>query len=390
MEINGDEMLARAFQESLQMHEEHQQSLDDAVMSQLEVEDRILRESEAAAAAAAARRARQDDEEEELRLILERSVADEKEARIRRRVAELAERARLDRLFGSGSRLGMDLASRSLAQVGVRGSCVLRDDSPLYTEPDEDESIGGGHRRTSVLRPTYPRHQSGTPSVLGPRGDRALIRVLNSTPRLPAVAISRYNSLPLPRQIRSPRIALEPAQARGHNPSARGRRCHTTPTTTTTASSSSSSSSSRTSRRVNRSPLPSITSYSLDEVLARSRRDAFPTGPYTAAVEDLNDTELHAAINESAGGQCRDEEEEAIQRNRGIPTYEEACKMNIYGAPRGRRYVFQGPSSVSCDGGGGGEGGGEVKWEIVGDMDLREAVRVANKNVDRWGREEGG
>lgn len=170
MEINGDEMLARAFQESLQMHEEHQQSLDDAVISQLEVEDRILRESEAAA-----RRARQDDDEEELRLILERSVADEEEARIRRRVAELAERARLDRLFGSGSRLGMDLASRSLAQVGGRGSRVLRDDSPLYAEPDEDESIGGGHGPTSVLRPTYPRRQSGTPSVLGPRGDRALI-----------------------------------------------------------------------------------------------------------------------------------------------------------------------------------------------------------------------
>lgn len=29
-----------------------------------------------------------------------------------------------------------------------------------------------------------------------------------------------------------------------------------------------------------------------------------------------------------------------------------------------------------------GEGGEKVQWEIVGDMDLGEAVGIANKNVD--------
>ncbi|KLJ08474.1 hypothetical protein EMPG_16093 [Blastomyces silverae] len=86
---------------------------------------------------------------------------------------------------------------------------------------------------------------------------------------------------------------------------------------------------------------------------------------------------MQAAINESAGGRCRDEDEEAIRRNRGIPTYPEAIYMKRYPAPRGRRYVFQGPSCVTFE----GEGGEKVVWEIVGDMDLGEAVRVANRNV---------
>ncbi|KMU86646.1 hypothetical protein CIHG_04435 [Coccidioides immitis H538.4] len=117
--------------------------------------------------------------------------------------------------------------------------------------------------------------------------------------------------------------------------------------------------------------------YSLSEILARSRIDAFPTGPFFPADADpAFDAALQAAINDSAD-QARDEEEEAVQRSRGIPTYEEACSMPRYRPPRGARYVFQGPKEVYVETGGEGEG---MRVKVVGDMDLGEALRVANQN----------
>ena len=126
--------------------------------------------------------------------------------------------------------------------------------------------------------------------------------------------------------------------------------------------------------------------YSLEDVLALSRNDSYSTAPFTEEGEEFNHDELQAAINESAQ-QDRDEEAEAIQRNAGIPTYEEACAAPKLRAPRGARYTFQGASNtVTLEDGegqesGSGGGGGEKKLEVVGDMDLNEAMKVANADL---------
>ncbi|EER37243.1 predicted protein [Histoplasma capsulatum var. duboisii H88] len=366
METDEDEMLTCAVQASLRLHKEHQKNLEDAVVSQLENEEKALRESEAEAAEA--QRARQG-EEDQLRSILERSVADAEEARVRRRIAE-QERARLDRLFGSGNKLGMDQASRLLSHMRANGGRMLQDDRPLHVEHDEGELVQGPREPDSVLQPACSRRLSGTPSGLS---GLELRRGLNR-PQLPAVAVARRNTSPATRQILSSRSTQSPEPTQRYDLNMSERR----PLTTAATILSSTDGGGRSHSRVNRNPLPSIMSYSLDEILSRSRRDAFPTGFYTPAVEERNNVELQAAINESAGGRYRDEEEEAIRRSRDIPTYPEAVFMKFYPAPRGRRYVFQGPSSVTFD----GEGGEKVQWEIVGDMDLGEAVGIANKNVD--------
>ncbi|KLJ13525.1 hypothetical protein EMPG_11548, partial [Blastomyces silverae] len=168
MECDEDEMLARAFQASLQLHEEHQRNVEDAAISELEEEERVLRESEAAAAEA--QRTRQG-EEELLQLILERSAADADEDTVRRSRMEEEERARLDRLFGSGSSFqGMDRESRSLARGGERMDRVLRDDDPVYAEPEEYERPGVRRESTTGLASTHPRPRStGAPRPRRPR-----------------------------------------------------------------------------------------------------------------------------------------------------------------------------------------------------------------------------
>ncbi|KAK2795400.1 hypothetical protein FQN52_005165 [Onygenales sp. PD_12] len=121
-------------------------------------------------------------------------------------------------------------------------------------------------------------------------------------------------------------------------------------------------------------PRPAPADYDEEEILARSRREAFPTGPFTEEGEEFNHHQLQSAINESAG-QGRDEDEEAIERNRGVPTYEEACAMERYKAPHGKKYVFQGPSSVTLEGENGNPG---VTMKVTGDMDLGVALKIAN------------
>ena len=90
---------------------------------------------------------------------------------------------------------------------------------------------------------------------------------------------------------------------------------------------------------------------------------------------EFNFEELQAAINESAE-QHRDEDEEAIRRNQGCPTYGEACAMQIYDARPGETYVFQGPSPVTL----GGETGRPMELEVVGEMDVQDALRIANRD----------
>ncbi|OJD21333.1 hypothetical protein ACJ73_07327 [Blastomyces percursus] len=399
MECDEDEMLARAFQASLQLHEEHQRNVEDAAISLLEEEERVLRESEAAAAEA--QRTRQD-EEELLQLILERTAADADEGAIRRRRMVEEERDRLGRPFGSGNSSGIDRENRLQGEESI--DRVLRDEDHLYDEPEEYERSSVRREPTTGLTSAHPRSRSGAPRPRRPRVERSLLEANIRPPRPlppcnttiwetpaanrtdletptgslrpPAAPIARLNSSPAT-QTRSSRStqASEPAPRYDHCTRYRPPRAFAdTPSST---SSLSRSRSGRMHRRAHRGPLPPIATYSLDEVLVRSRHDAFPTGRTSSAVDELNHAEMQAAINESAGGRCRDEDEEAVRRNRGIPTYTEALNMKRYRAPRGRRYVFQGPSCVTLE----GEGGPKVRWEIVGDMDLGEALRVANRNV---------
>lgn len=131
-----------------------------------------------------------------------------------------------------------------------------------------------------------------------------------------------------------------------------------------------------------RGPPPGPSSYDLSEILARSRREAYPTNaPFTEAGLEFNHHELQAAINESAE-QGRDPDEEAIERNLDCPTYEEACVMRRYKPRRGDRYVFQGPNAITIEGDE-GRNKPDVRMEIVGEMDLAEAMRVANHGRDR-------
>ncbi|KAK2880093.1 hypothetical protein FQN49_000571 [Arthroderma sp. PD_2] len=121
-------------------------------------------------------------------------------------------------------------------------------------------------------------------------------------------------------------------------------------------------------------PTVDPTAYSLEEIITRSRNQAYPDGPFTEQGQESNYDELQRAINESAE-QHRDEEEEAVQRNRGIPTYEEACSSQRYRPRPGMRYSFQGPEVIEIE----NEGKPPSKLKIVGDMDLGEAMRVANQ-----------
>ncbi|PGG98532.1 hypothetical protein AJ79_08846 [Helicocarpus griseus UAMH5409] len=385
---SDDEMLAKAFQESLQLHEEHQRSLEAAERRQLEEEERILRESEAAADAT--QWSRHHDDEEQLRLVLERSVADEEEARNLRRRAQLEERARLDRLFGSGSgsrdNIGMSQGDRSVTHTQVGADRRVLQNSPLHDEPEEDE-----HRWNRMpLQADSLWHTSDAPGRrTSQAGESRSNRAISTG--WPTEDNPRRQTTPALTAARQPRQSE--SQTRVHSEVAAGARRNTSPAACRQDSirpgitqALRTLSSGRGWRRQNTisastasriRPASALTDYSLDDILARSRRDAYATGAPTESVEELNDMELQAAINESAGGQTRDEEEEAIQRNRGIPTYEEACRMPMFGAPRGKRYVFQGPCWVDLDA---GEGNGKVRWEIVGSMDLGEAIRVANRN----------
>lgn len=92
--------------------------------------------------------------------------------------------------------------------------------------------------------------------------------------------------------------------------------------------------------------------------------------------EGFNRDELAAAIAASAQ-QNRDEEQEAIDRNTGVPTYQEACAAPMHRPPRGVRYKFQGPNKAEMKDG--------CTVEIVGEMDLEQALKIANRNVRRQG-----
>ncbi|QVM06109.1 hypothetical protein D8B26_000822 [Coccidioides posadasii str. Silveira] len=380
MSMDDDEYLRRALEENFHLNEQHERQLEESRRFHRDLNERALRVSRADA-----ERARQAarEEDDQLMMAIERSQAEER-ARARRLQAERQRLLQMDREFGSGpgQRVGDSAAranSRSLRnnEDGVRGNTgSTRARSATGTQP------GCGNQR--------PRRQSTASSTV-PQTDRRDATHGNSGPARSRSATTHQedNSLSGSR-ARQPRLQ---DTVPSHLPQASTSRA-STPFRANSARESlarriSSIAAPYTTRRHSHhqpgfsnppiipQPAHSPAMYSLSEILARSRIDAFPTGSFFPADADpAFDAALQAAINDSAD-QARDEEEEAVQRSRGIPTYEEACSMPRYRPPRGARYVFQGPKEVYVETGGEGEG---MRVKVVGDMDLGEALRVANQN----------
>ncbi|WEW61841.1 hypothetical protein PRK78_007338 [Emydomyces testavorans] len=347
--MDEEEYLQRALEENLRLHEQRQQSFEETQRRQREAEERLLRESEAAAARA---RRVTDDEDDQLRLAMERSAADE-EARTRRIQEERERLLQLDREFGSGSgsRNGHRRSgNENMASAHGRSTPPARSRSHA---PTRQEHI------TTAEETRQPRRQNTIPSITGPSS--------SSQPRqrstVRETALSHMNSFRQSLSRRRSSAAAAAAAVAPHN-SYRPRRQHST------------------NQFTPRNPA----AYSLDEIYARSLNDAFPRGPFRPRGADaVFEAALQAAINESAQ-QTRDEEEEAVRRSRGVPTYEEACRMPRYRAPRGATYVFQGPKEVVIENGNGE--GEEMRVKVVGEMDLAEAMRVANQNFRQGGGRE--
>ncbi|KAK2755664.1 hypothetical protein FQN54_005813 [Arachnomyces sp. PD_36] len=436
---SSDSLLAAAFEESIRIQRLQEHADRELELDRIETEERVLEESRRTFLNRALEV--ENEDEAEMRLAMERSAADERE-RVARREREREERARLDRDFGSGGsrsqrhreRYGSSHARHRGSNEDVPGSAgsgasrqTQRDqrrqctaphhgsDSPpssssqdntpqarvphvsgrrqrdvdqildtLIEEEAAEEAIRNmGHRHHLEPRAQYQqpgqgqfqerRSRAAEGSRHYPRQGRshaAVQRENNQSSRSGLEAAHEQMSMgERPRRTNSDRSGMgtqadpTPGRHRHNN------RRHQQPNQT-----------SRGSR--NGSPGPS--SYSLSEILSRSRADAYPThAPFTEAGLEFNHHELQAAINASAE-QGRDPDEEAVERNRDCPTYEEACEMARYKPRRGDRYVFQGPNSVTIEGDE-EENKPNVRLEIVGEMDLVDAMRVANRGRNRNG-----
>ncbi|KAK2801073.1 hypothetical protein FQN50_007881 [Emmonsiellopsis sp. PD_5] len=475
---DDDEVLRQALEESLRLHETHQRSNRRRESLIGELEERVLRESEATATAAAAQQDTEDDEADVLMQVIRQSIADE-EARAERRRRELEELHRREARFGSRNGTARaSTSSRDRDDARPRNERILQD-RPLREEPEEygsDSTRGSIGVRSQRQRPSNSRTGRGFHRALSeaatranslgtgrrdrPRqltsGESSRSRTQSHLPRQrmsedetrPSVrscpprqrafgelfrsrapretASTRRETYPErsslrvsppesddgsissdddstssdddydddddrrtpPQLIRRQRVPSPPScPPWALHPLRRAPRQRPPPQRARTTRSPSPPRQQRRRTTDPRRPRPRPPSdYDEEEVLARSRREAFPTGPFTEEGEEFNHHQLQAAINESAG-QGRDEEEEAIERNRGIPTYEEACAMERYKAPRGKKYVFQGPSSVTLEGENGNPG---VTMKVIGDMDLGVALKIANGGTDsRLGRSVG-
>lgn len=409
-----DEILRQALEENLRLNKQHQQGLEAQQRVHEEMEREVLKKS---AAAAAKMRKREEDtvaeEDEQLRLALEQSERDEKE-RARKRKEERRRVKRMEREFGAGNGNG---GAANRADAGTRGGSAGTGTGAGAGETGSSTSRTGRRRAATVGSSSSSNNRDGirsTPQAEPERPRRRRERSEVSSPApAPAPALTPTPSTPTSTSTRAPRPrrhrpALEPVhedhnQPHRHSPPFQIPPSPPPPSTTTQTTTQTRT---RTRTRTNSLPQPhrqpqpqpepvllplpphaptfpppttgqglgvDITSYSLDDILARSRTQSFPTGPFTEDGLEFNHDELQAAINASAE-QHRDEDEEAVQRSAGIPTYEEACAAQKYRAPEGSRYVFQGPSSVTVE-----EGEGERKLEVVGEMDLGEAMRVANR-----------
>ncbi|KAK2739045.1 hypothetical protein FQN57_006727 [Myotisia sp. PD_48] len=243
---------------------------------------------------------------------------------------------------------------------------------------DSKVRTGGNRERGGATRSVVPQPAASWRPIYGPESGSG--SEFGSSSASAPLSTDRPASRP-PEEERNSQ-GRRPSQARNRTPTPI-RRSNSTPVTPRTRAPSPPTATNNTLSIVPHSVAPAPINpegYSLEDILARSRAQSYPTAPFTEEGVESNHDELQRAINESAE-QHRDEEEEAIQRSAGIPTYEEACKMRKYPAPAGMRYSFQGPKTIELNN---GSGNGPTKLEIVGDMDLGEAMRVANGN--RTGR----
>ncbi|PGH03534.1 hypothetical protein AJ80_08667 [Polytolypa hystricis UAMH7299] len=407
-----ERMFRQALRESIQLHKEHRRTRREVELAEQDDQKFVMRISQRTARAAEERVAR--EEEALLRDVLEQSAADE--ARVqRRRRAEREEIMRLDREFGSG--LGPNGESSNARiqsdEVETGGASFLLRRTPLpplsssrsrplldnngardrnRNQNRDDHSQLGNNQRirlTSGPSGTHPRSQTTSPA----NPQEASATIASRTGAAEAAQIERR------RRRSRPRLATRSSEAGGSQRNG-NRPASLWPSLNNPSTAVRSTSDIQTQDQVNVArPNPrrgmhrcqhatqpaqhvSPADYSLDEILARSRQESYPAGPFTEEGLESNHDELQAAINASAE-QHRNEEEEAVERSKGIPTYEEACASQRYRPPRGGRYVFQGPNSVTLpvDGGDGDLGSPEqcIKLEVVGDMDLAEAMRIANK-----------
>ncbi|EEP78343.1 predicted protein [Uncinocarpus reesii 1704] len=389
--MEEDEYLRRALEENLRLNEQRQRTAEETERRHREAEERALQESQASAARV--RRAT-EDEEDQLRLAMERSAADE--ASRARQIEEARHRLlQMDREFGGGS--GATRPANNTSRTGANGPGNNNNGSTARATPASTRSRSfSGRPESNAVRPErayQPRRQGTAPSTATQaqapihRGRTAQtsantsIRSRSATADRPQHTSPQAQPTSQPRrQNTAPSHVVPPAPAAtGTNPPSRLNSIRRSLSRRLSHRQSPSPPSTNTSTPQPRAPphpTPNPASYSLREILSRSVTDAFSF----PAPEPSFDAALQAAINESAE-QARDEEEEAVQRSRGVPTYEEACRMPRYRAPRGARYRFQGPKEVVLE----GEGGGGGRVRVVGEMDLGEAMRVANQNVRRRG-----
>ncbi|EEH38698.2 hypothetical protein PAAG_08425 [Paracoccidioides lutzii Pb01] len=227
--------------------------------------------------------------------------------------------ARLDRLFGSGLRFELVGRSREGNRDGSGESCGESNEETSDESTGESSSGNGEGTRSIIFQTTnhertlqdrgrkHAKPDEEEPDTVSRRGPWECGSMSNRT----------RNSRNCENRVEPQRQNLSMSQGPRGFMALRGM---------SAASAINRHNTSSTAYRTNTS----------NSILS-NRHDAYSTGSYTAAGEELSDAELQAAINEFAGGKYRNKEEEAIQRKQGIPTYEEACRMEIYQAPMGRR-----------------------------------------------------
>ncbi|OAL74021.1 hypothetical protein A7D00_2050 [Trichophyton violaceum] len=404
-EDDEDETLRRAFKESLRLEKDRQRQRREAEREAMLREEEVRRQSlrEAQAEARRAQRAAQA-EEEAIRTAMEASEREQEEARARRIRENLwlfeqtVEQSRREYAAGNGrgSQRNYQRFSRDLPSTIPR--------------PRREQGAEAGfnaprriERQPTTREPAQPSGEEREAQAARPRTHRMRDAMRNAVTRSRAFSFGR--SSPEWQDSEgavSPYTALSRSNATGP------------PNTTRASNPTRPSNPTRSANQVglpvpggpapsprSRSPAPpagsgerrrttaprhysmllvtpiDTTNNHVRDVLRRSRRKFQARAAAAQAAHDF-DNDMQRAINESAE-QHRDEEEEAVQRSRGIPTYEEACASVRYRAPPGMRYSFQGPEVIEIP----RENGPPTKLSIVGYMDLGEAMRIANQRVKR-------
>ncbi|EFR03347.1 hypothetical protein MGYG_06344 [Nannizzia gypsea CBS 118893] len=377
--INGDDdeevTLRRAFEESLRLEKDRQRQHREAEKEAMNREDEVRRQS-LREAQEAERRAREAAraEEEAIRAALEASEREEA-ARVRRVREDLRS---IEKRFGGGDAASNGHGSQENHE---RSSRDLRSTAPRSRRGHDAETQNTA-TRTAENQATRGRAQ--TP--VDPREGRAII-VCSPRVREAMAWNSRAYLIRGSEQPSTPRKTVPSSSS-----SSASLASNPTRPAHPARSRSPSPQSSRRSRRRSSMPLHNRSpptaehnainpaAYSLQDIVARSVRETWSGAPLTEATQESNDYQLQRAINESAE-QHRDEDEEAVRRSRGIPTYEEACASVRYRPPPGMRYSFQGPDVIEVP----RENGPPTKLKIVGDMDLGEAMSVANQRLKKRG-----